>query len=273
MSRWFFVVGWLLVSCAGERVRLQAPREAEPLSRQALVRKVLPSNVRVFVLDGRELRHTASGVVVGSERSSRGSASFVVTNAHALDTTGLGEPNLRVVGEAESVGTLDLVAEPVFVGAPPEMDLALLRVRGASWPAATLASDAELETGEDVVVAAAPFGKEISLSGGLVSRVELDGSTRRPALLKTDAPIGYGASGGGVYSRRTGNLLGVVEGYRTAKVGFAVAEQDFSFEVPMPGETFAAPGAKVRTFLERAGFGRLLGGEARSNAMPRASLP
>ena len=77
-------------------------------------------------------------------------------------------------------------------------------------------------------------------------------------MLKTDAPIGYGASGGGIFSLETGKLLAIVEGYRTAKVGFAVAEQDYSFDVPMPGETFAAPTSKVRRFLESKGFGRLL---------------
>ena len=44
-------------------------------------------------------------------------------------------------------------------------------------------------------------------------------------MVKTDAPIGYGASGGGIFSLETGKLLAIVEGYRTAKVGFAVAEQ------------------------------------------------
>jgi serine protease Do len=37
-----------------------------------------------------------------------------------------------------------------------------------------------------------------------------------------------------------------------------VAEQSYSFDVPMPGETFAAPSAKVRRFLESKGYGRLL---------------
>ena len=77
-------------------------------------------------------------------------------------------------------------------------------------------------------------------------------------MLKTDAPIGYGASGGGIYSLETGRLLAIVEGYRTAKVGFAVAEQSYSFDVPMPGETFAAPSSKVRRFLQDKGYERLL---------------
>ena len=78
--------------------------------------------------------------------------------------------------------------------------------------------------------------------------------------MKTDAPIGYGASGGGVFSIPSGKLIGLVEGYRTAKVAFGgVAGSDFSFDVPMPGETFLAPPGKVRAFLARAGLARLAG--------------
>src|SRR5262249_55760135 len=119
-------------------------------------------------------------------------------------------------------------------------------------------ADEELALGESVVVAAAPFGKATSLSGGLVSHLELDRRTREAQMLKTDAPVGYGASGGGVYSLGTGKLLAVVEGYRTAKVPFSVEDRDYSIEVPMPGETFAVPATKIRGFLEQSGFARLL---------------
>jgi S1-C subfamily serine protease len=138
------------------------------------------------------------------------------------------------------------------------MDLALLRVRGVELSPAELAEDLELELGEDVVVAACPFGKALSLSGGMLSQVEWDRESKSPKMVKTDAPIGYGASGGGIFSLETGKLLAIVEGYRTAKVGFAVADKDYSFDVPMPGETFAAPTSKVRGFLQSKGFGRLL---------------
>jgi hypothetical protein len=50
----------------------------------------------------------------------------------------------------------------------------------------------------------------------------------------------------------------VVEGYRTAKVSIPVAQETYSFDVPMPGETFAAPAAKIRRFLADKGLGALL---------------
>jgi hypothetical protein len=84
--------------------------------------------------------------------------------------------------------------------------------------------------------------------------------SRAQRSMKTDAPIGYGASGGGVFEVPGGKLVGLVEGYRTAKVNFGgISHDDFSFDVPMPGETFLAPPAKIRGFLLRSGIGRLAG--------------
>ncbi len=240
-----------------------AATDAAPPTRKAIVRRVLASNVRLFLRDGKEDAKTASGVVIATEDTAHGAVSYVLTNAHALDTEGIKDPRLFALVEDHG-DVVEYEAAPVAIGKVPEMDLALLRVPGVRLPVANLADDSELEPGEDVVVAAAPFGKPLSVTGGMVSRVEWDPSSRTPSMLKTDAAIGYGASGGGVYSRTTGNLLAIVEGYRTAKVGFLVGEQNYSFDVPMPGETFAAPSAKVRAFLAEKGFDKLVSGRCRT---------
>jgi S1-C subfamily serine protease len=241
-----------------------------PVNRREIVKRILPQNVRVFIYDGKIAKRTASGVVVGSEPTARGSYSYVVTNAHVLDGPKLAEPRLTVVVDVNGE-PMEHLAEPVAIGKAPEMDLALLRVRGVQLEAAQLANTHELELGDDVVVVAAPFGRALSLSGGMISQLEVDPKSRLPVMLKTDAPIGYGASGGGVYSLSTGKLLAIVEGYRTAKFGFAVEKQDFSFDLPMPGETFAAPSAKVRAFLQANGFERFVG-TGRETANARAAL-
>lgn len=229
-------------------------------SRKELVRRILPHNVRLALVEGGKARRTASGVVIARERSEAGVSAYVVTNAHAVDEGGLKAPTLVVLVDGRG-RSKEYAAEVVARGSVPDMDLALLRVSGLDLPPAQLAGDEEPEPGEDVVVAASPFGRPLSLSGGMVSQVEWDAQGRLPLMLKTDAPIGYGASGGGIFSVETGRLLAIVEGYRTAKVGIEVAAQTYSFDVPMPGETFAAPSAKVRQFLESRGFSRLLVGE------------
>ncbi|WP_225409542.1 S1 family peptidase [Stigmatella hybrida] len=230
--------------------------EARP-TRKQVVRQILPHNVRLVVSEDGKTRRSASGVVIGTEQTEQGDVSYVITNAHAVDLSGLKAPRMVVHLENRAEVT-EFPAEVVATGKVPEMDLALLRVPGVELSSAQLAEDAELELGEDVVVAACPYGKSLSLSGGMLSQVEWDPESRLPRMVKTDAPIGYGASGGGIFSLETGKLLAIVEGYRTAKVGFAVADKDYSFDVPMPGETFAAPTSKVRGFLEAKGFGRLL---------------
>jgi S1-C subfamily serine protease len=222
----------------------------------------------VLVFEGTTMRRSASGVVVGTESTPKGAYSYVLTNAHVIDPKGLTKPRLQVLVEQHGE-PVDYQAEPVALGHVPDMDLALVKVRGVRLEPAVLADEDELEVGEDVVVVAAPYGKALSISGGIISQVEL-GRDRQPRVMKTDAPIGYGASGGGIYSRTTGRLLAIVEGYRTAKVGFAVAEQAYSFDVPMPGETFAAPVSKVRTFLKGSGFERLLPANDRLTATARA---
>jgi S1-C subfamily serine protease len=247
----------------------QAPRLSAPVeqvvavntaarpSRKQVVRGILPQNVRVLVVEGDKSRRTASGVVIGTERTDKGVASYVITNAHAVYLDDLKNPRLIITQERQAE-LMQYPAEVVATGKVPEMDLALLRIPEVELPPAELAADAELELGEDVIVAACPFGKSLSLSGGMLSQVEWDPETKGPKMVKTDAPIGYGASGGGIFSLETGKLLAIVEGYRTAKVGFEVADRDYSFDVPMPGETFAAPTSKVRKFLESKGFSRLL---------------
>ncbi len=230
---------------------------SESTNRKLLLRRILPQNVRVFVFEGGEARRSASGVVIGAEVTPDGACSYVLTNAHVVDPTGIERPRLIIYVDRDA-DTLDYEAEPVAMGKVPELDLALVKIRGVSLAPAQLAEDSELEAGEDVMVVAAPYGKALSISGGMVSQVEWDRKSRVPAMLKTDAAIGYGASGGGVYSASSGRLLAIVEGYRTARVGFAVAEQSYSFDVPMPGETFAAPSSKVRALLEDHGFGRFL---------------
>lgn len=259
-----------LASCAGASplpvasapvapavVRVATALETPRPSRKEQVRRILPHNVRIQITEADKVRRTASGVVVGSERGADGVVAWVITNAHAVAMDDLKAPVLRVLVDRRA-DVDEHVGEVVATGKVPDLDLALVRVPGLALPAVELADDAELEPGEDVVVAASPFGRALSLSGGMLSQVEWDRESRRPKMVKTDAPIGYGASGGGIFSLETGRLLAIVEGYRTAQVDFAVREESYSFDVPMPGETFAAPSTKVRQFLLAKGFGRLL---------------
>lgn len=238
-----------------------APSVAAPVdpppSRRAVVKHALAQAVRVVVYDGTSARRTASGVAIATEIKAGEPTTYIITNAHVADTKGWTKPRYGILS-GEGPSALERKATLTAVGKAPEMDLAILEVAGVKLPCAQLAPDEELELGDDVVAVAAPYGKALSVAGGLLSHVEWDPDSRRAEKIKTDAAIGYGASGGGLYSVETGKLVAIIEGYRTAKINFAVGDQPYSFDVPMPGETFCAPPGKIRRFLANNGLSRLV---------------
>jgi serine protease Do len=237
---------------ASQAIRQQPPPVVAP-TRHQVIQSVLSHTVRLQIYDGNEAQKTGSGVVIASDAG----ASYVVTNAHVVFSEGYKHRRVRVlVDQGRTTKTYD--GEVLAEGQVPDLDLALVKIPGVTLSPAPLAQENEVDLGDTVVVAGAPYGKGLSLSGGMVSAVEYGEQDHLPNRLKTDAPIGYGASGGGIYSLVTGKLLAIVEGYRTAKVDFAVLQQDYSFDVPMPGETFASPVPKLRRFLEAKGFGALV---------------
>jgi len=221
-----------------------------------VVQKALRHSVRVEVLVKGRVERAASGVVVATE----GDTSYVLTNQHVVQRDGLsGTASFQVVVERPKLHRLQ--ARVIAEGKVPDEDLALLAVYGETLPPVQLASEEHVDVGDDVVVVGAPYGRALSVSSGIVSQLEVyDENPKLQRGMKTDAPIGYGASGGGVFEIPSGRLVGVVEGYRTAKVAFGGLNKDeYSFDVPMPGETFLAPPSKIRAFVLRAGIGKLAG--------------
>lgn len=227
-----------------------APAAAQ--SRAEIVRQVVPSMVRVQLLVKGEVKRSATGVVVASEPAldGRTARSAVLTNAHVADPAGLGAVTYRVLLEKQGRVVAEHPAKLAGLGQVPDMDLALLEVNGA-LDAAQLGDEQTLQLGDELVVIGAPYGKNLSVSGGMVSQLQAEEAPAdaplRYTAMKTDASIGYGSSGGGVFHVPSGRLVGIVEGYRTARVSVGKA----AFDVPMPGETFVAPITKVRTFLSR----------------------
>ncbi|HET7785723.1 MAG TPA: serine protease [Myxococcales bacterium] len=240
--------------------------------RGRVVQKALRESVRIEVLVHGKVERAASGVVIGRE----GDTSYVLTNQHVVQREGLsGGASFQVVVERPRLHRVP--ARIVHEGKVPDEDLAILAVEGEALAVAPVASEDQVDVGDDVVVVGAPYGRALSVSAGIVSQLEVDEQEPRiQRSMKTDAPIGYGASGGGVFAVPSGRLVGIVEGYRTAKVAFGgISKDDFSFDVPMPGETFLSPPGKIRSFLVRSGLGRLAGikGSALMPAAPSAAAP
>ena len=98
--------------------------------------------------------------------------------------------------------------------------LALLRVRAPRCSPAPLGRPPAL--GDRIWIVGFPWGRQIRLISGMVSEVNLDdqGHPREGAALMVDASVAYGMSGGGVFDGATGSLVGLIEGYGTARVPF-----------------------------------------------------
>lgn len=202
--------------------------------RSIVAGRALTQSVRVRIEKEGEVRRVASGVVVAA----RPGWARILTNAHVLaPVDGSSEFTVHVLS-----GDTARPARTLAMGQAPDLDLALIEVTGFdSLIAAELAEEGEVFVGDDVIVVGSPFGRGLTIAAGIVSQVESES-------MKTDAPIAYGSSGGGVFSVPGGKLVAIVEGYRTARVPMG---KDAGFDVPMPGETFLAPLSKVRAFLAR----------------------
>lgn len=230
---------------------LAAPLLAQAATRAEVARSVMPASVRVQLLSGEKVIRTATGVVVASKPAQDGAPAraAVLTNAHVVDPANVENASWRVLVEKRGRVVKTHTAKLAGLGKVPEMDLAVVEVE-AELPAASLGTEDAIDVGDEIVVVGAPYGRSLSVSGGMVSQLEAEegatGTPLRYTAMKTDAAIGYGSSGGGVFHVPTGRLIGIVEGYRTARV--AISDK-MGFDIPMPGETFVAPITKVRGFL------------------------
>ncbi len=251
--------------------RMRGPQPSDPLPQAIL------QSARVIVLDRGEVARSGSGVILSSrpQEAGRGTNAsgderplgwhnILVTNAHVVAPTSAEESlRYRVIleGSAPNSPTNEIEARVIALGEVPAMDLALLAFDGPRLSSATLAASEELTIGADLFAIAAPYGRELSASAGILSRIDYEAGPDQKvsaAMLKTDAAIGYGASGGGLFSRRSGHLIGIIEGYRTAKLTIPINGELYAFDIPMPGETFAAPVEKLIRFARENGFSDII---------------
>ncbi len=219
------------------------------LSKDEVVQRILPPTVRIAVERAGVRVRSASGVVIRAEADP--ARSFILTTQHALE--GLEGAEIYVVpggrGQPRRKATL--------LAADRKLDLALVRLDGLTLPAVSFGGEARL--GDEVWVVAYPWGRRLSLVSGVVSQVDPveGGEDLLGATVMIDASVSYGASGGGVFEAVNGRLIGMVEGYRTARMTLR-GDPGSSVEFPVPGETYVVPAAAIRRFLQATGHGHLL---------------
>ena len=235
-------------------------------SREQVLERILPSSVQIVLeRDGHRFR-TSSGVVIAAHPSASGADCFVLTSGHTLSHRSSQDQVFVLFGRHRGAGT----KAPATVLAhrdTEDTDLALLRAQTNECSPAEFGQPPWL--GAQIWVVAYPWGRNMTLAGGIVSQINADqpGDRETQPRLIVDASVSYGASGGGVYDERTGRLVGLVEGYRTARVSFNGDAQ--SIDVPVPGETYVVPLADIRRFLMETGQKDLLGTLSATAKTPR----
>ena len=209
---------------------------------------ILPASVQVVLeqQEGRRFR-SGSGVVVAA-RPGPGDDCFILTSGHTFAGTGRGK-EIRVLFRRHEGAGVRASATLLAVSDTDELDLALLGTRSAFCPVARLGSTAML--GESVWVVSFPWGRELTVSRGVISQLRRSGGSRLTSAgrLMVDTSVSYGASGGGVFRARGGELVGLVEGYPTARVAFEGTASPTHVDVPVAGQTFLTPTDDIQEFL------------------------
>ncbi len=241
----------VVLSLVGGCARLWEP------SREQVLGRILPSSVQIVIeqREGRRVR-TGSGVAVAAQRTRDRVECLVVTAGHTVSGL-VGQNEVYTIFGGHRGNLKKTRATVVAFEDTPELDVALLRTETDRCVPAEVGGPALL--GESVWVIGFPWGRHMTLTRGIVSQVVLDDATDqdKPSRLMVDAPVSYGSSGGGVFEARGGTLIGVVEGYSTARVSAKGTDPSWYIEVPVPGQTFVTPISDVKRFLARTSFAEL----------------
>lgn len=241
MRRALFLAVVLVAAAACASVR---PVEG----RSELIRQILRSTVQLRSEREGGARRAASGVVLATHPETE--RVWILTARHFVDPPQRQRVHVRLPGRDATVpGAIAFLS--------PELDVAIIETERLDVAPVRLRTTAHL--GDEVLVVAFPWGRRFTVVGGIVSQVVAprgDPQVMGPVRM-IDASVSYGSSGGGVFDARTGELLGIVEGYRTAKV--AIPEmKERALEVPVAGETTLVPAAAILRFLEDSGLGGFL---------------
>ena len=173
---------------------------------------------------------SGSGVVLSladSNEDGEDDKALIVTCQHVIE--GASSVVVKAIDGKEYVGYL--------VGADPESDIAVLYIEAdesnpfkyvssATWYDRT----SDLKVGTEVYAIGNPLGTlGGTVTSGIISAINRDVTVegRKMTLIQTDAAINSGNSGGGLFDKNTGALLGIVNaGYSSSTA------QGLSFAIP-----------------------------------------
>jgi S1-C subfamily serine protease len=229
-------------------VAAPAPDRAE------LVYRILTSTVQLRAERDGGVRRAASGVVVARDHASR--RTWIVTARHFVEPPGRQAVSVRLPGRRSVVP-----ATVAFVSR--QHDLAIVETELLDATPVRVKETARLA--DEILIVAFPWGQRFTVTPGIVSQITSPEGTVPPdGMLLMEGParmvsasVSYGSSGGGVFDAETGELVGIVEGYRTAKVAIPEMKERV-LEMPVAGETTVIPTSAILLFLRASGLAEFL---------------
>jgi 2-alkenal reductase len=190
----------------------------------ALFARASPSVVQIITFDkGKTPEDSKIGTGSGFFWDRDG---HIVTNAHVVDDAE------AIVVWLASGQQLDANV----VGAAPNFDLAVLKIKGMTAPSVPIAlgSSTDLKVGQSAFAIGSPFGLDQTLTTGVISSLKRQLPTSKGRsianIIQTDAAITRGSSGGPLLDA-LGRLIGV------NTIAYSNAELGTSFGFAIPVET------------------------------------
>jgi len=219
-----------------------SPGKPALAERTELIRRILASTAQLRTEREGGGQRAASGVVLAADRAA--GRVWILTTLHFLEPPRAQKVSVRLPGRESVVpGTVAFMSR--------DLDLAIIET--AQLDVAPIRMQLMTNLGADILVVAFPWGQRVTVVRGTVSQLDSSrGDVVGPPHM-VDASVSYGSSGGGVFDAKTGELLGIVQSYRTAKV--AIPEmRERVLEVPVAGETTLISAVTILRFLEAAGL-------------------
>ena len=159
------------------------------------------------------------------EQSAYGSAIFISQDGYLLT-------DHHVIDDARKI-TITLndrrEVDAELVGSDARTDVAVLKVKGTSYPALKIGDSAALKVGEPVLAIGSPFGFDYSASAGIVS-AKARTMSRETAVpfIQSDVALNPGNSGGPLFNQR-GDVIGINSRIFSGTGGY----MGLSFSIPM----------------------------------------
>jgi S1-C subfamily serine protease len=218
-----------------------------------LISRILASTVQLRSEREGGVRRAASGVCVATDPASR--RAWILTVRHFLGPSRPQEVSVRRPGESAELPAVVFAVSDEELG----LDIAIVEVTAAPGLVPARLRREPSNLGDSALVVSFPWGGRLTVVRGIVSQlVSIPGeSLVTGAARMVDAHVSYGSSGGGVFDARTGELIGIVETYRTAKITIPELK-DGAIEIPVPGETVLVPAAALLQFARDFGLERRL---------------